>query len=574
MNDPRLDELMLLAAGNSLTEEERQEINQILREDMDARAYVAKNLYFESMLVDCLKTQGIINDFKKPDITPLRKPHYFARAAAWIGAFLFLTDKSQAATVGAASITKSTINLTTITLLMKKSLTSVTLAILILGGAGSYAVHQQNTSAKQRVTKMESEIKSLSDQLGIKSSHRPDQGHSSSNLKPSVDVLQLLAIFDDHKITRGEKVLYDNFQKQLLTMDAEALKNMLLDAEKISAPVNGHLASEIMKQLINIDPAQAAEIGTLLCNRSNTFNYTLATDAAKAFATWLLKDPTAADQWYRQTLASGGLRSTSIPPNGLEEYAIDRSFERLRFQTMVKINPNEAESMLATMLPRDVTAALKNITEPEALRKILPKLQPEQRSNAATGVVEEMATNDPQAAYAWTRTLGMPTREADTLMAGSLKDAVANGKLDLPSVAEWAKKLDVDPSTRSKTLVDSAVSASRVPGDDAKATDWNRTSERIDWLRKEISPESADRMVGEYLGKLAYDSRTPDQSFKAYEAEIARRGNPDPALTISFASRIGIIGPTRFSDQALKYLYAIPPSPERDNAIDMIKLNR
>ncbi len=574
MSDPRLDELMLLAAGNSLTEQQRREINQILRDDSEARAYVAKNLFFESMLVDCLKTQGFINDFKKPSIIPIQKPHSFARAAAWMGALLFLTDKSQAATVGAASITKTTINLTTITFLMKKTVTSITFAILVLGSAGSYAVHQQNTSAKQRVTNMESEIKSLSDQLGIKTSQRPSQGHSSSDQKKAVDVIQLLAIFDDNKITREESALYDDFQKQLLTMDVEALKNMLLDAEKISAPVNSPVVSAIMKQLSSIDPAEAAKLGTLLSNRSNAFDFALATDAAKAFANWLLKDPNAADQWYRQTLAAGGLRSTSIPPNGLEEYAIDRSFERLRFQTMVKINPIEADAMLATMLPIDVTAALKNVTEPDALRNILPKLQPEQRVNAARGVVEKMSTNDPAAAYEWASSLGMPTRESDTLMAGSLKDAVANGKLDLASVAAWAKKLDVDPSTRSETLVDSAVNASRIPGADARATDWNRAGERIDWLRKESSPESADRMVGEYLGKLAYHSQTPDQSFKAYEAEIARRGNADPALTISYARRIGMIGSSRFSDQALKYLNALPPSQERDHAIHMIKINR
>lgn len=568
--DPkRLDELLLLSAGKTLTENERSELNSMLREHPEARSFASRSLMVDSLLSEGLIANEIRHKHKiNPTITA-RKPSYLARAAAWIGAFLIVGKQAQAATTGSVTITQ-----TTIVLLMKKTATSVTFAIVVLGTAGTYAIHHQNKSIKERVTGMESEIATLSDQLGIHTHLPMGRGLGSEDKKKSINALQLQAIFADNKITREENAVYEAFQQQLLTMDVESLKNLLLDAEKISNPIEGHLASAVLKQLIMLDPAEATRISTLLISRCNSFHFSLATSAAEAFGEWLEKDPIAADAWYREIRSNGILTPKSIPPHGLEEHALDRSFERLRFKSMVQSNPTEAEAMLATMLPGDVTMALREVTDPDALRKILPKVQPEQKIEAAKGVIEAMAANDPNAAHQWARSLGMTDRESDTLMAGGIKEAVASGKLDLNAVSEWTKKLDLDATTRADTQVDAVLSASRMPGGDSRAIDWNRVTERIDWLRKEAAPESADRMVGEYLGKLAYNSQSPDQSFKAYEAEIARRNNADPALTIAYARYIGMIGPDRYSEQALQYLHALPPSKDRDNVIHMIQINR
>lgn len=560
----RLEELLFLSAGDCLTDEQCMEINTLLREHAAARSFAASSLIVDSMLIEALAANEARGSHVKPSTSLIRTPNHFARAAAWIGAFILIGNKSQAAATP-----------TSIALLMKKTLTSITTAILVLGSAGTYAIHYHNESSRERVADMETEIQSLSDQLGIKTSSLANKGTGSKGAKKTVSISQVLAVYDgDNVINREEGAILDQFQQQLAAMDAESLKNLLLDAEKISNPVNGRLAESILKALIILDPAEAAKTATLLSGRSNSYNFLLSTSAAEAFENWLQKDPAAADAWYRETVATGGLSARNIPPNGLEDHALDRSFERLRFKAMVKSNPAAAEAMLATMLPGDVTSALRDVTDPNALRNILPKLQPEQRTAAAKGVIEDMAAKDPGAAYSWAKSLGMPDRERDTLMAGGIKNAVASGKLDLSAVSEWAGKLDLDAETRSKTQIDSAVSASRLPGSDARATDWNRVTERIDWLRKEAPPESADRMVGEYLGKLAYSSRTPDQSFKAYEAEIARRGNPDPALTIAYARYLGMFGIPQFSDQGLKYLKTLPPSRERDHVIEMIEINR
>lgn len=564
----RLETLLFLAAGNLLTEAESSEISRILRDHPTARSFAARSLILDSLLIESLAMQEVRTRYERPSSPVVTKPQYMARAAAWIGAFFLIEQQAQAATTSAA------VTQTTITLLMKKTITSITFAILIFGGLGIYFIHHHNESAKQRVIGMEFEIQSLSDQLGIKTRGNTGRQAGSQRAENSVNIVPLLAMMEDNKISREESALFEKFRLQLKTMDVESLKNLLLDAEKISNPVNHNLANHVLKKLIELDPAEAARLSTMLSGRSNAFNFTIATCAAQAFESWLEQDPVAADAWYRETLAVGGLNGKNIPPNGLEEHSLVRSFERLRFKAMLQSNPAVAESMLATMFPGDVTKALSMVTDPDAIRNILPKLKPEQRVDAAQGVIGNMAANDPNAAHAWAKSLEMPDRERDTLMAGSIKDAVASGKLDLAAVSDWMKKLDLDPKTRSQTQINSVISASRLPGGDEGATDWNRVNERIDWLRQEASPESADRMVGEYLGRLALTSQTPDQSFKAYEAEIARRGNAAPALTIAYARLMGMINSSRFSDQAMKYLKALPPSQERENAMQMIESNR
>lgn len=565
----RLEELLLLSAGKALTENERCELNMMLRVHPQARVFASRQLMVDSLLGESLMAEEIRHRYERPIAHITGKPPYLARVAAWIAAFFFVGNHTQAATTGSVTITQ-----TSIALLMKKTVTSVTFAILILGTAGTYAIHRKNELIGERISIMETEITTLGDQLGIPTHPPTNRRYGSTHREKTLNVIQIQAIFADNKITREENAIYEEFQKQLQSMDVESLKNLLLDAEKINNPIDGHLANMVIEQLILLDPAEAVKISTLLTSRCHTFHFSLSTNAAEAFGEWLEKDPTAADAWYREIRSNGTLTPQSIPPNGLEEHALDRSFERLRFKSMVECNPAEAEAMLSTMLPSDVTMALREVTDPEALRKILPKVQPKQKIEAAKGVMETMAANDPNAAHQWARSLGMTDRESDTLMAGGIKEAVASGKLDLNAVSEWTKKLDLDAKTRAETQVDAALSASRMPGGDSRATDWHRVTERIDWLRKEAAPESADRMVGEYLGKLAINSNTPDESFKAYEAEIARRNNADPALTIAYARYIGLIGPDRYCDQALKYLQALPPSDDRNNIIHMIQINR
>jgi hypothetical protein len=357
-------------------------------------------------------------------------------------------------------------------------------------------------------------------------------------------------------------------------MDAESLEILLLDAEKISRPIHGRVAERIMAELISKDPARATRIASQLVGRGSGFQFLLSAAAAKAFKAWLAEDPAAAHAWHVATAASGGLNGKSIAPSGLEKSAIDRSFARLRFAAQVAANPTEAAAMLATMLPADVTAALQEVTDPDALRQILPALAAEQKIPAAEGAIKALAANDPNAAFTWARSLGMGDRERDTLMASGIAAAVASGKLDLTGVAAWSKILNLDPARRSDLQVTAALESSLVPGDDRRVADWNRVADRTAWLRKEAPPESAGQMVGAYLGQLAYNSRNPDQSFKAYEQEVAQQGSPDPALTIAYTSWLGRIDSDYLSGRALTYLRKLPASKDRDDAIRHIELNR
>jgi hypothetical protein len=157
---------------------------------------------------------------------------------------------------------------------------------------------------------------------------------------------------------------------------------------------------------------------------------------------------------------------------------------------------------------------------------------------------------------------------------GGIEAAVAAGKLDLDGVAEWSKNLDLDSARRANLQVTAAVNSSFMPGGDKPMADWDRVADRTAWLRREAPPESASKIVGDYLGKLAYQSRTPDQSFKAYEQEVARQGTIDPALTIAYTFHLGLFQSDYLSGQALKYLRQLPVSGERDEAIRNIETNR
>jgi hypothetical protein len=107
-----------------------------------------------------------------------------------------------------------------------------------------------------------------------------------------------------------------------------------------------------------------------------------------------------------------------------------------------------------------------------------------------------------------------------------------------------------------------------------RVADWDRVADRTDWLRKEASPGLANKMVGDYLGRVAYNSSNPDQSFKAYEQEVARRGGPDPELTIAYTFWLGTTGSNRLTEQAMKYLQELPASQKRDEAIQALQDNR
>lgn len=308
-----------------------------------------------------------------------------------------------------------------------------------------------------------------------------------------------------------------------------------------------------------------------MIGRGSEFQFSLSSAAADAFAAWLARDPAAAEAWYAATAAADGLGGRSIAPNGLEDTAIDRSFARLRFAAKAAANPAEAAAMVSTLSPADVTTALKTVTDPEALRNILPALRPEQQGPAAEGAIKAMAAKDLQAAFTWAESLGMDDRRRDTLLASSIEAAVAGGKLDLSGAAEWSKKLNLDDQRRSRMQVAVAVSSTFK---EERVADWNRVTDRTNWLRKEAPPELANKMVGDYLGRVSYYSRNPDQSFKAYEQEVARQGGPDPDLTIAYTFWLGTTGSNHLADQAMKYLQALPASQQRDEAIWNLENNR
>lgn len=563
----RLEELLFASACEPFSEAERSELNALLRDSSDARNFAARFLTIDALLAESLAAGEHAAAFQPIPISadkPFARPIRFARAAAWIGAFQLFSDTAKSTTV----------------ILMKKTVTSITAAILVLGGSGIYAIHHHNESSKARVVTMETEIQSLSDQLGIQSTRTTRIKAGAGDARKQVSVTQVSAILSDSTISSHELAQFNRFLEQLAAMDAEELKNMLLDAEKISNPIHGRIAEMIMKALVLKDPAVATRIAGELIGRGSEFQFLLSSAAAEAYKAWLAEDPAAASAWYAETAAAGGFTGKSIPPNGLEEHAIDRSFARLCFASLVGSNPSEASAMLASMLPADVTESLKTVTDPDALRQILPALRPEQKGPAADGVIKALAAKDIDAAFAWADSLGMGDRERDTLLAYGIEAAAAGGKLDLAGVAEHSRDLDLDVKRRSEMLVSAAKSATLIPRKNEHVIEvdnsvyWDRVADRIDWLRKEAPADLADEMVGDYLGGLSYASHNLSKSLEAYENEVSRQGRIDPDLTVAFAFHLSLPQDDSMKAAALKLLNKLPPGEKRDHAIESIELNR
>ena len=514
---------------------------------------------------------------------PAKTPGYFARAAAWFGAFSWFSHQAEAATAASAAKSTSLLTHASRIILMKKTITSITAAILVLGGAGIYAIHHNNESSRARVEFMETEIQSLSTQLGLKTTSSAEGRTSNTSAPRPVAIGQVVAMWagvKNNRLTRKDSEILGQFSEQLTTMDAESLKDLLLDAERISSPIHGSLVTDIMKELISKDPAMATQVAAQLNGRGPAFQFQLAHAAADAFSAWLAKDPAAADAWYIATAAAGALDSKNIPESGLESLAIDRSFARLRFAAQVKTNPAEAAAMLATMPPDDATSALQQVTGPDALRQILPRLAPAQQGPAAEGAIKAMAATDLNAAFTWAGSLALDARMRDALMATGIEAAVASRKLDLPGVSEWAKGLNLDPERRSDLLVSAATSVSLIPQQREHSIDpnhsvvWDRVAERIDWLRKEAPADSAGKTVGEYLGKLSYRSHNLEKSLEAYQNEVSRQGKIDPDLTTAFAFHLQMQDKDSAKTAALDLLNKLPPSEKRDHLIKQIQINR
>lgn len=580
-NRERLEELLLSSVCRSFPEAERAELNALLRNNAEARSIAARSLTFDGDLADCLAASEALHQHEissqnggpKCVKVDFKASRWLAKAAAWVGAFHFLGNTAKAAGAASSASTNTVSTSSTIVILMKKTVTSITAAILVFGSSGIYAIHHHNESSRARVASMETEIQSLSDQLGIKTTGIASRRSGLPQSQRTVGITQLAAIFEDNRINMEESAILRRFKDQLAAMEAESLKILLLDAEKISNPINGSVAELIIEELTLKSPADATRVATQIIGRGFEFQFGFSQVASKAFATWLAKDPAAADAWYVATAAAGGLSGKSIAPNGLEEWAIDRSFARLRFAAQVAANPTAAAAMLATMLPGDVTTALQTITDPHVLRNILPALRPEQKSSVAVGVINAMAINDINGAFAWANSLGMADRDRDTLMANGIEAAVAGGKLDLPGVAELNRNLILDTQRRSEMLVSAAKSVSLIPRKNEHVIEvensvyWDRVAERIDWLRKEAPADSADKMVGDYLGDLLLESHNIKKSLEAYENEVSRQGKVDPDLTIEFASKLYFLQKDGSEKKARELVKTLPPSEKRDQAL-------
>jgi hypothetical protein len=486
-----------------------------------------------------------------------------ARAAVWVGAFIGLGNKAQAA---AAATSATTI------LMTKTAITiTVTAAILIAGGGSLYLIHRENEQAAARVSELRSQLDSMETNPGT-ATPLPQSQTIPAPVQTSSSASEFLAKFNrmyggSSSITQAEA---QQIIEELNAMDAKMLKELILEAERLGK-VHPLAIYEILLRLGPKSPADGTMLGARLAANASKFDKGWAEAAGYAFKKWLATEPDAANAWYLSAVASGELVPKSIPPAGQEERAPDRLFARLRFTDLLRSDPRAAESMLAAMLPEDVAKSVRSMEDstPELVARITRLLPPSQQVATAQLTVQRMINNDFNSAIDWVNSLEIGDVQRGGLLADAVQTAHRKGKLALNDVAEWAKSPAIGAEERASMLVEVARTESFIDG---KGWQWDTMAERNAWLRQTLPAGQAGQAVGTLLGSLAqYDT---DLAIKAYEREAALGATPDPLLEAGFAEGLSKKGDPKSIREALRIIESMPVGAEREKVRQTIENNR
>jgi hypothetical protein len=578
-NRERLESLLFASVNEAFSPAEREELNAILRGSAEARKFAAQFLTIDAVLAETLAASRVAELYTQPVEPVLPKPIQFAstrpgwlsRAASWASGFsLFGGNFAHAASKAATGLLPKA----SYSIFMTKTTITIAGAILILGGSTLTVLHHKNNQTSARVAQLEVESNALRRELGLSpnSEHTGANGSNGASGRPAatsrITIPLLMAIHGKSRLTMEEGMALRAFEDQLASMDAESTKQLILEAETIGE-VPSRFYEQLLKALIKKDPAVATSLATRLALASPQFDWLVSSCSAEAFKQWLAIDFAAAEAWYATTAAAGGLYGKSIPANGLEKSAVDRSLPMALFAAALRSNPQAAETMLAGLLPEDVTLAMQDIKEPSIVERILPKLSPDQRRRAASATIKELGAKDFDAAIAWANSLNLGSQQ-DVLAADAVIAAHSHGKLALNDVAQWSKTLNISDKERGDMLGEAARHASTVN----KQVVWANVAENCNWLRESAPQGVAGEQVGRLLGLLALNRLEVSAAVKAYEQEQARQNTPDPSLAITFARYLGQGSHSTCTTEALKILDTLPPSPERDDARSVIELNR
>ena len=314
----------------------------------------------------------------RPDITPTSR---FARAAAWLGAFTWFSNKAQAAGTATSTI-----------LMTKSASTAITAALLVTGGGTLYLLHRQNQRSAARVEEMQAinrrSVDSSADHTAsARQDATPGSRMDATALSPGQLLNQWRKLFEGDDLGSSEKVAKDSidFYRKLETMNAEEFTAIAVEAEQMGDLPN-MLVSLLVHSFARKSPEGATVHGTRLAVIAPEYDLMVVASAASAFETWLANDPTAAHAWYRDAWAAGMLVQKTIPPEGKEPFALHRNLSRVCFSALLESAPREAEAMIPAMLPDDVVIAIKTarelgrLDEGEAagwIRRVHPDVSPD-----------------------------------------------------------------------------------------------------------------------------------------------------------------------------------------------------
>ncbi|MGB6222157.1 hypothetical protein [Haloferula sp.] len=501
-------------------------------------------------------------DSPTSSIPAIPRRDWLGRVATWLGAFTIFEKKAHATGAGSASpIVTQTIS----TIIMSK--TTVTVAILIVGGGAALLIHQGNKDTADRVEQLQSEVEALQSKVLIERS--PPSASAAAVLINGRTVREILEDWRRlHEAGPENNAEARAYTVDLNGMNGASLKELLLEAELIG-DLPTRLIFDILLRLAEKSPKDATIIGARLVSSAPEFNKGWAEYVGKAFGNWLAEDPAAADAWYLSAAELGELTPNSIPPDGSDRWALDRLLAGVRFKAMLDTDPDAAEAMIGEMKAEDVAISVSSLRDTALIDRFVSQLPPSEQLMATTTPVTILARDDFDGVIGWISSMKITPSARDTLFTQAMESALLEAKLDLDGIAKLTKSLPITDDGLPYMLIRAATVAGDNAGADRK---WSEMADRTSWLRQNLTPEQAEASVGRYLGSLTiYDV---EKGLNAYENEVARSGIRDPNLTAAFAEELSTGRNETSIREALKMIETMPKGAQRDNARKVIEENR
>jgi hypothetical protein len=473
MTDP--EQLIHDLLNDVLTTAGQDELDLWLREDSDHMRRFTEALMFDQEIqraVQAKESADSADRFTdsagpaKPHV-PAFKPtpnisHRLARAAGWLGAFIWLGDKAKAATT---------------TLLMTKttSTTLITASVLLLGGGSLYLLREQSERAAARLADLQEGKQALlqTPAADRTSTRTPTQATRSltanaeylNRVKESVKTAQVGAHFS----AEVDGLIFEEMDQ----MDLETIRELLIEAHR------NRMSSLILERMLETIAARSLADATALSAHIFTdfpddrpFNVNLDSNFRGYLKDWIKSDPVAAEQWCTAAMASAEFAPKGISEQGQEGNTPHRIIAQARFIGLLQVDPERAVASIGETLPDDIVTSMKahgeHFSNPKVdaalLSRVVKQLPPPQQQQALSPFLERELYDNYAGTSKWLEALDVDPTLRASLLNQATRAAYANQTITKSQALQMIDTLPDSPEReKARREIEDRI-PHRVPG--------------------------------------------------------------------------------------------------------------